>query len=162
MATLAAAAATTEPAIRAKVMTAKPGMPYATSKIAIYLTKQIDALQGQKNQREIANEIGYEKPNMISMFKRGEAKVPIDKIPLLAKAIHVDPAHLFRLAMEQYWPDMNDAVKSALGNVVSAEEYKFAQMIRSKIKDMDDVSWTKDDMKSFGDWIDSRLATKRR
>jgi hypothetical protein len=29
--------------------------------------------------------------------------VPLDKIPLLAKALGVDPAHMFRLALEQYW-----------------------------------------------------------
>ena len=40
------------------------------------------------------------------MFKRGEVKVPLNKIPLLAKAINADPAHLFRLALEQYWPGL--------------------------------------------------------
>lgn len=42
---------------------AKPGMPFADGAIAIYLDKQIDALKGVKTQREIAAEIGYEKPN---------------------------------------------------------------------------------------------------
>lgn len=56
----------------------KPGMPYSETSMARYLTKQIDALSGIKNQREIAAEIGYDKPNMISMFKRGETKVPLD------------------------------------------------------------------------------------
>lgn len=102
--------------------TSKPGMPYANTRMAIYLTKQIDALAGVKNQREIAQEIGYEKPNMISMFKRGEAKVPFDKIPALAKALHVDPGHLFRLAVEQQWPGMAEVINDIFKNLASDNE----------------------------------------
>jgi transcriptional regulator with XRE-family HTH domain len=97
-------------------------MPFADSAIARYLDKQIEALRGVKTQREIANEIGYEKPNMISMFKRGEARVPLDKIPLLAKALHVDPAHLFRLGLEQYWPNMGDTIAGIFGRLATENE----------------------------------------
>src|ERR1700722_20655079 len=83
----------------------KPGMPFADSAIAKYINKKIDELKGVKTQREIAQEAGYEMPNIISMFKRGESKVPLEKIPLLSKALGVDPAHLFRLALEHYWPN---------------------------------------------------------
>ena len=100
----------------------KPGMPFANSAIARYLDKQIEALRGDKTQREIAIEIGYDKPNMISMFKRGEAKVPLDKIPLLAKALHLDPTHLFRLALEQYWPNMGDMIAKIFGRIASENE----------------------------------------
>ncbi|MGZ9053126.1 MAG: helix-turn-helix domain-containing protein [Rhodoplanes sp.] len=65
------------------------------------MNKQITAISGVKSQREIAAELGYERPNIISMMKRGETKLPLDKVPALAKALHVDPAHLFRLALEQ-------------------------------------------------------------
>ncbi len=59
---------------------------------------------------------------MISMFKRGEVKVPLDKIPLLAKAINADPGHLFRLALEQYWPQLGDTIQTIFGRVVTANE----------------------------------------
>ncbi len=100
----------------------KAGMPYSETPMAHYLTKRIQALSGIKNQREIAAEIGYDKPNMISMFKRGETKVPLDKIPLLAKALQVDPAHLFRLAMEQQWPGMKAVVDEIFKNIASDNE----------------------------------------
>ena len=103
-------------------ITAKPGMPFADTRMAVYLTKQIDALAGTKTQREIAFEIGYEKPNMISMFKRGEAKVPLDKIPALAKALHVDPIHLFRMAVEQQWPALKDVIGGIFSNLASDNE----------------------------------------
>ena len=85
-------------------------MPFADSAIAGYLDKQIDSLKGVKTQREIAAEIGYDKPNLISMFKRGETKIPLDKIPLLAKAVGADASHLFRLALDQYWPDLKPTI----------------------------------------------------
>jgi transcriptional regulator with XRE-family HTH domain len=97
-------------------------MPFENGAVARYIDKQIDALKGVKTQREIAAEIGYEKPNIISMFKHGEVKVPLDKIPALAKALHVDPAHLFRLALEQYWPDLGDTIVGIFGPIVSANE----------------------------------------
>ena len=100
----------------------KAGMPHAETPLAQYLTKQIDALSGIKTQREIAAELGYDKPNMISMLKRGETKVPLDKIPALAKALHVDPAHLFRLAMEQQWPGMKAVVDEVFKNIASDNE----------------------------------------
>ena len=116
----------------------KPGMPYAQTRMARYLTTQIDALAGQKTQREIAVEIGYEKPNMISMFKRGETKVPLDKIPLLAKALHVDPAHLFRMAMEQQWPGMKETVDTIFKNVASDNEAEiFLKKWRERTRERD-------------------------
>ena len=100
----------------------KPGLPAATSSVAIYIRKQIDALKGVKTQREIAAEIGYDKPNILSMMKQGETKVPLDKIPLLAKALNVDPAHLFRLALEQYWPGLGSTITQIFGQLASKHE----------------------------------------
>ncbi len=100
----------------------KPGMPLANSAIAKFLDKQIDSLKGIKTQRQIAAEIGYDKPNMISMFKRGEAKVPLDKIPQLAKALGVDAGHLFRLALEQYWPGEAKLILDIFGRTATENE----------------------------------------
>jgi len=102
--------------------TVRPGMPFANSSIAKFLDHQIDTLKGAKTQREVAAEIGYDKPNMISMFKRGEVRVPLNKIPALAKAINADPAHLFRLALEQHWPGMIETIDAIFGQVATANE----------------------------------------
>ena len=65
--------------------------------VAEYLSHAI-YLSG-KTQREIAQEAGFNKPNVLSMMKQGLTKVPIYSIPLLAKACSVDPVHFMRLAM---------------------------------------------------------------
>ncbi|MFZ0206354.1 MAG: hypothetical protein WAL59_09595 [Roseiarcus sp.] len=54
-------------------------MPFAGSAITKYIDKKIDELKGVKNQRESDAEVDYDKPNMISMFKRGESRVLLKK-----------------------------------------------------------------------------------
>src|ERR1035441_9580889 len=95
----------------------QPGMPHANTALAKFLDRRIDALKGVKTQREIAAEIGYAKPNIVSMFKRGECKVPLEKIPALAKALGVDPAHLFRLGFEVDWPNLAGVIEEGVGRL---------------------------------------------
>lgn len=102
----------------------RAGFPFEGTVIAQYLDRQIDALKGVKTQREIALEAGYERPNIVSMFKRGEVKVPLDRVPALAKALHVDPAHLFRLALEQYWPGLSGTIEGIFGHTVTENEFE--------------------------------------
>lgn len=112
--------------------------PYAGSKMASYLSKQIDALKGDVSQRDIAAALGYERPNIISMFKTGEAKVPLDKIPELAEALRVDVAHLMRLGLEQYWPDKMRVINEAFGGfVVTSHEKELVKLFRSATGDSD-------------------------
>jgi transcriptional regulator with XRE-family HTH domain len=122
----------------AETFRGRAGMPYADMPLAQYISKQVDVQVSMgKNQRQIAQEIGYDKPNMISMFKRGEAKVPLDKIPALAKALNVDPAYMFRLAIQQYWPDMHKAVAQIFGTVLTRNETKMIDVIRRATKGTD-------------------------
>ena len=122
----------------AKTSSGRAGMPYADMPLAQYISKQIDVQASLgKNQRQIAAEIGYEKPNMISMFKRGEAKVPLDKIPALAKALGVDAAFLFKLAIQQYWPDMGKVIAEIFGTVLTKNETKMIELIRTLTKGSD-------------------------
>ncbi|SER28961.1 hypothetical protein SAMN05216548_114115 [Faunimonas pinastri] len=119
-----------------------PARPFEHTRLASYLSKQIDAIQGMKTQRQIADEVGYDKPNMISMIKRGEARVPMDKIPLLAKSLNVDPAFLFRLAMEQHGWSI-DVIGTVFGTICSKNESKVLAKIR-ELTDNQDPSLTPD------------------
>jgi transcriptional regulator with XRE-family HTH domain len=115
-------------------------LPYADTPLVEYLARQIEiqAKMG-KSQRDIAAAVGYEKPTMISMFKRGEVKVPLDKVPALAKALNVDPAFLFRLAIQQYWKDDLAVINEIFGDVVTKSERKLLQMWRKVTKESEDV-----------------------
>ena len=93
-----------------------------TSKTAEFISRAI-AFSG-KNQREIAIEAGFPKPNVVSMIKKGEMKIPLDRIPDLAKACHVDPVYLFRLAMEEYHAEIWEVLVNTIGMPLTANEWE--------------------------------------
>ena len=74
--------------------------PHADSRLALFLDRQIMAIRPKK-QNDIAIEAGFKHPNMITMLKLGTAKLPLDRVGALAKAIDCDPKYLFKLALEQ-------------------------------------------------------------
>ncbi|WP_240989633.1 helix-turn-helix domain-containing protein [Salipiger mangrovisoli] len=65
-----------------------------------------DAIDGcGKTQRQIADEMGYERPNVISMMRIGEMRIPIERIPAFAKATGIAVELLTRTAMAEYMPE---------------------------------------------------------
>ena len=104
--------------------TAKP------KNLAEYINLQI-GLCGKK-QFEIAKESGFENPNIVTMIKQGKTKVPLDKVGKLAKAIEVDPIFLFRMAMDEYYPDTMEEIKKMFGQpILSKNELDILKVIRS-------------------------------
>lgn len=76
-----------------------------------------------KTHRQIATEIGFARPNVISMFASGTLKLPVKRVAALAKALETDPAHLLRLTLSEYAPEILDAVESVLQrSMLSANE----------------------------------------
>ena len=68
-----------------------------------------------KTQRQVAAEVGLESPSLIKMLKDGTAKLPVNLVASLAKALNADPAHLLRVTMLEYMPDVWAAVTQNLG-----------------------------------------------
>lgn len=91
-----------------------------------------------KTQREIAAECGFEKPNIITMFKKGSTKVPLNRIGTLAKALNADPAHMLRLAMREYMPDTWESIEETLNStLLTANELKLIRAYREATGDAD-------------------------
>jgi transcriptional regulator with XRE-family HTH domain len=80
------------------------------SPTAIYFTQAIDA--SGLTQREVARRAGFAKPNVISMMKHGGTKIPIARIPDLARALDVDPREFLATAMEEYQPEIWKVIRS--------------------------------------------------
>jgi len=74
--------------------------------IALRLTNLIEA--SGKTQREIAMEAGFPSQNIISMIKSGDTKVPLSRVPALAKSLGVEPQDLFADCLEAYEPELFD------------------------------------------------------
>lgn len=75
--------------------------PYQNTPTAKLITDRVRDLSHRKTQAEIASEAGFPNANMLTFLKNGRNKVPIDRVPSLAKALEVDPAYLLRLALDQ-------------------------------------------------------------
>lgn len=75
--------------------------PYQNTATAKLVADRIRDLSHRKTQAEIASEAGFPNANMMTFLKNGRNKVPLDRVPTLAKALEVDPAYLMRLALDQ-------------------------------------------------------------
>lgn len=104
--------------------------PYQNTRIAEYLRTQINALSARKSQQDIARQAGFTSPNIITMMKQGQTRVPLDRVPGLATALFVDPTFLFRLALEQFWPEDSEIVDTIFKNIVTANEMKWVRALR--------------------------------
>lgn len=115
-----------------------PNKTAAGIKIHEFIAAQLDIAKSMgKTQRDVAEAIGYEKPNPVNMMAKGTMKVPLDKVPALAKALNVDPAFLFRMAMHQQWPEAADAIAQIFGTVLSKNEREIIEFIRGVSKGSD-------------------------
>lgn len=75
--------------------------PFQNTATARLIADRVRDLSHRKTQAEIASEAGFANANMLSMLKSGKNKVPLDRVPSLAKALEVDPAYLMRLTLDQ-------------------------------------------------------------
>lgn len=85
----------------------------------------------EKSQKQVAAEIGYDKPNVITMIKQGLTKLPINKVGPLARSLNVDPVYLLRLVMSEYHPESWSAIDEIIGTTaVSKDELVLLKFIR--------------------------------
>jgi hypothetical protein len=82
-------------------MRSRARKPYAHTRLVAFLNKRILELRPRKTQIEIAAATGFMATHSLAMFKSGAARLPLDRIPALARALECDPAYLFLLAIEQ-------------------------------------------------------------
>ncbi|MGZ8172952.1 MAG: hypothetical protein ACXWT0_03895 [Methylobacter sp.] len=93
-----------------------------------YLEGKINA--SDIKQSEMAEELGFAKPNIITMFKQGKTRVPLEKVPGFAKVLKLDPKMLLRMAMLEYCPELYRAVDETFGSVVTRNEKMILDEIR--------------------------------
>lgn len=91
-----------------------------------------------KTQQEIATQCGFDNPNIITMFKTGMTKLPLNRIEPLANALNIDPVHLLRLVMHEYAPDTWDAIENVMQNTpLTANELELVRAYRRVTGDSD-------------------------
>lgn len=105
--------------------------PHQGTELPNFVAQRVLELKPRKSQTEIAAEAGFVNPNMISMIKSGASKLPLDRVPSLAKALDCDAAYLMRLALEQaIGPTAANAVLEVFGTPISDNEKGWLEEIR--------------------------------
>lgn len=113
---------------------------------AEYIAAQIDASDLKQN--EIARKLGYDNPNIISMFKKGLTKVPINKLPILADILGINKAALLRRAMLEYAPEIWRTIEGVMGMIPTKNEAEILEIVRSVVG-VDDPALTPAARKKF-------------
>ncbi len=105
--------------------------PHGDTRLAKYLDKRMLELRPKKSQAEIAAEVGFINPNMLTMLKTGASKLALDRVPAMAKALNCDPAYLLRLSLEQAVGDTAaKAITDILGTPVTVNELAWLEEFR--------------------------------
>ena len=97
--------------------------------VAKYIEQQL--VLCDRPQKDVAADCGYENANVITMFKSGTTKVPVAKVPVLAKALGVDVVYLFRLVISEYMPEAWEVMETIFGadTFLSANELAMARFV---------------------------------
>jgi hypothetical protein len=89
------------------IMMDDPTDPMLTQAYVCCSTRRSTALAHIKSASDIALEMGYSRPNYFLMILNGDTKLPLDKVPVLAKALQADAKLLFRLALVAQSPELS-------------------------------------------------------
>lgn len=73
-----------------------------TISIATFISERIAFCE--KTQVAIAKEMGLPNPNFLTMVKQGRTKLPIERVPALAKALDINPLELLVMWYREYTP----------------------------------------------------------
>jgi hypothetical protein len=112
--------------------------PYQETGLAKYVEARVLELKHKRSQAEIAEQAGFVNANMVTMIKKGSTKLPIDRVPALAKALECDPSLLLRLALEQSeGKTAATAIYEIIGQPVTKNEMAWLIEIRDASGDTD-------------------------
>lgn len=73
-----------------------------------FLAYHID--RSDLTQREIAKACGFTRPNMISMIKTGDTRLPLERLAAIADVLQIDAFEVFTLWMKTYYPETWDVL----------------------------------------------------
>ncbi|MFT4064385.1 helix-turn-helix domain-containing protein [Paraburkholderia sp.] len=124
-----------------------------TFTVAEYFGNQIAA--NQKTLASLSKEIGgIMKPNMLSMVQNGHAKLPIQHVGKVARALNIDPVFFMKLCLREYYPDMWAAVEEVMANtpMLTNNERKFIEELRA-VSAEDPVIATEQERREFRKFV---------
>jgi transcriptional regulator with XRE-family HTH domain len=103
-----------------------------TYRLAEFLNQHWEAKVGMTNE-EVAGELGYRAGNIVSMWRTGKTRVPLERLPDIARLMKLDLGVLLPLWFEQYYGDRADGEameRVLIGRVVTERESALIRVLR--------------------------------
>lgn len=72
--------------------------------VAEYISVQIE--KSHLKQYEISKQVGWNRPNFLSILKKGGARLPLDKVAPLADALGINKQDLMIRCLREYQPEV--------------------------------------------------------
>lgn len=106
-------------------------MNHQAPTVASFIAERIN--NSPKTQSQIAKEVGFNTPNIVSMVKSGTARLPINKVPSMARALETDPVDLLILCLKEYQPENWEAIEPLLDLSLTSDERRFIHTLRASV-----------------------------
>lgn len=105
-----------------------------TYQLATFMNQNWDEKVGRTNE-DVAQELGYRAANMISMWRTGRTRVPLEKLPDIARLMKVDIALLLSMWLEQSWGDRDDGgdMRALFDRFATAREAELLSAVRTTL-----------------------------
>jgi hypothetical protein len=119
-----------------------------TYRLAEFMNANWNHMVGRSNDDVASTEFGYRQGNLISMWRTGKARIPLEKLPDLARVMKQDIALLMPLWVEQYWGDRDDSkqlIKMLETRMVTSAEAPVVKTLRAARR-AHDLAYTDDQL----------------
>lgn len=73
--------------------------------IARMIEDRLVEISGHKTQSDVAKEVGFNNSNFMSIIKKGQSKLPLNRVAAMAKALDMDVEALMTAALRQYYDE---------------------------------------------------------
>ncbi len=97
------------------------------------LIAQLEAAQAAQGltDQELCELLGFERGIVLTLIKAGSMHFPLTKIPVLAKALHLNPVDLMRAALHESSPELSEAIAQVFDPLhLSAAEQNLIKHVR--------------------------------
>lgn len=87
---------------------------------------------------QMAQELGFSRPSVYTLCKGGKMKMPMSKVPLLAKVLKVPASDVLTVMLTEYDPELLAVINKSWGSMaLTAGEKKVLSAYRSLAKGHD-------------------------
>jgi predicted DNA-binding transcriptional regulator AlpA len=104
--------------------------PTHHSSLTAFLTKAQEA--SKMSDHEMTEALGFSRTNVYTAIKQGTMKLPVGKVPLVARALEVSASEVLEVLLRDYSPEMLEVIRKVWGPLdLTTNERKLIEAYRT-------------------------------